>query len=101
MGQLATADTTARPFPDASAHQHAELTYRIIDAPNATFGYDILSAGTLLIHQPSLPGRNGNDGCRTKADAEKLAVFVIGKIRSGVMPPSITRDELLHLRILH
>lgn len=86
-------------FPASSAHANAELTYRIIDAPNGTFGYDILSNGRLFVHQTNLPGMPGIEGCRSQADAEKLAAFVIAKIRQGQMPPSITPAELDSLQI--
>ena len=46
-----------------------------------------------------MPGLPGAEGCRTKADAEKLAAFVIGKIQKGEMPPSITTEELKTLQI--
>lgn len=79
----------------------ADLSFTVIDAPNGTYGYDILSDGKLLIHQTNLPGQPGNDGCRTKVDAEKLAAFVIEKIKNGTMPPTVSTDELRALDILH
>lgn len=87
-------------FPEAGEHAAAELTFAIIDAPNGTFGYDILSDGKLLIHQTNLPGQPGNDGCKTKADAEKLAAFVMEKIKKGEMPPTVSSTELQELRII-
>ncbi|MBK6540904.1 MAG: DUF4907 domain-containing protein [Flavobacteriales bacterium] len=89
--------STAAQFPTASAHAGAALTYRIIDAPNGTFGYAILSDGELLIQQTNMPGQPGVEGCRTKADAEKLAELVIGKIRHGEMPPTVSNEELKNL----
>jgi hypothetical protein len=89
----------ATQFPTAAEHTQAELTYRIIDAPNGTYGYDILSDGRLFVHQTNLPGLPGNEGCRTKADAETLAAFVIAKIQRGEMPPSVTTEELDSLKI--
>ena len=91
---------TAAAFPDAVEHASAALTFSIIDAPNGTFGYDILSDGKLLIHQTNLPGQPGNDGCKTKADAEKLAAFVMEKIKNGEMPPTVSSTELQELRII-
>jgi hypothetical protein len=85
---------SAAQFPSASEHADAVLTSTIIDAPNGTFGYDIFSNGKLFLHQTNLPGQPGNSGCKTKADAEKLAAFVIGKIKKGEMPPTVTTEEL-------
>lgn len=89
----------AAQFPSATAHATAALTYRIIPAPNGTFGYDILSDGQLLIHQTNLPGRAGNEGCRTREQAERLAQLVITKIQRGEMPPTVSQEELKTLVI--
>ncbi len=88
------AASSAAQFPSASEHADAVLTSTIIAAPNNTFGYDIFSNGKLFLHQTNLPGQPGNEGCKTKADAEKLAAFVIGKIKKGEMPPTVTTEEL-------
>ena len=98
-GQLPdTANATQ--FPAASEHSNAVLTSTIIDAPNGTFGYDVFSDGKLFLHQTNLPGQPGNEGCKTKADAEKLAAFVIVKIKKGEMPPTVGTTELNALGIL-
>ncbi len=86
-------DSVAR-FPGAGEDSTAAITFSVINAPNGTFGYDILRDGKLLIHQTNLPGQPGVEGCRTRADAEKLAAFVIDKIKKGEMPPTVTTDEL-------
>jgi len=87
-------------FQDAAGGMSAALTYSIIGAPNGTFGYVILSDGKLLIRQTNLPGQSGVEGCRSKADAEKLAAFVVKKIQKGEMPPTVTTDELEQLDLL-
>ena len=76
------------------------LTSAVIAAPNGTFGYEIKSDGKLLIHQTNLPGQPGVEGCRTKADAEALAAFVMVKIKEGQMPPTISTEELKGLGLL-
>lgn len=87
-------------FPKASQYANSKLTYKIIPAANKTFCYDILADGRLMIHQPSAPGLPGNEGFKTKKDAEKVAGLVIEKIRKGEMPPSITREEMQKLDVL-
>lgn len=52
-----------------------------------------------MIHQASIPGKSGNKGFNRKADAQKVAMFVIQKIRKGEMPPTITKDELRNLGV--
>ena len=90
----------AVPFPAASQFANTQLTYKIIPAANHTFCYDVLADGKILIHQPSKPGLPGNEGFKTKADAEKVAQLIITKIKNGEMPPSVTTDELKKLNTL-
>lgn len=75
------------------------LTYTIIINLDRTYGYDILKHGKVMIHQASIPGKSGNKGFNRKADAQKVAMFVIQKIRKGEMPPTITKDELRNLGV--
>jgi len=88
------ANSTSVAFPAANAHSGKKLTARIIDAPNGTFGYEVLSDGALFVRQTNLPGRPGLNGCPTREQAEKLSTLVIEKIQRGEMPPSVTQDEL-------
>lgn len=93
-----TSAQTALPVSDAPAY--ATLTYVITDAPNSTFGYDILSNGKLFVRQTNIPGQPGTSGCATRGDAERLAQFVIDKIQRGVLPPTVTKVELTSLGLL-
>lgn len=87
-------------FPDANQYSKSKFTYKIIKSQNHTYCYDIYSDGRLMIHQPSAPGLPGNEGFKTKADAEKVARLVIRKIKKGEMPPSITPEELKKLKVI-
>ncbi len=98
--QVPDTSTTAQ-FPAAEAHASAVLTYAVIDAPNGTFGYDVFSNGQLLLHQTNMPGQPGVEGCKTKADVEKLAAFVIEKIKKGLMPPTVETEELRTLELIN
>jgi hypothetical protein len=75
------------------------FTYQIIEAPNKKFGYDIYKNKQMLIHQPSIPAFPGNEGFQTKADAVKIAMLVIKKLKRGEMPPSVSRNELIALKV--
>ena len=81
-------------FPDASQFKNRSITTNIISATNNTWCYDILVDGKILIHQPSKPGMEGNEGFKTKVIAQKVAALVIQKIKNGEMPPSVTREEM-------
>ncbi len=73
--------------------------YKIIQAPNNTWGYDILRDNKIFIHQPNRPGLPGNEGFSTKKDAMKVAQLVIAKIKKGEMPPTVSMEELKSLKL--
>jgi len=58
------------------------------------WGYDIAVNGKPYIHQPTIPALPGNNGFKTKEEAEKIAGLVCDKIRKNIMPPSVTPEEL-------
>ena len=83
-----------------NSYAKANLSALIINAPNNTYGYDILLDGKMMIHQPSIPAMPGNEGFKTKADAKKTAELVISKIRKGEMPPTVSVEELKKLKVI-
>jgi hypothetical protein len=93
-------DSSVAKFPEAGAYANAKLTYKIIDAPNHTFCYDVYADSRLLIHQTSIPAMPGNEGFKTKGDAEKVAELVIDKIKKGEMPPTVSIEELKKLKVI-
>lgn len=78
----------------------AEISIRIISSDKRTFGYDILINGKPLVHQPSIPALSGNEGFTTKEKAQKVAEFVVKKIRENEMPPTVTIDDLNNMGVL-
>jgi hypothetical protein len=81
-------------FPNSESFKNAKLTYKIISAPNNTWGYDIFKDGTICIHQNSIPGVAGINGFTTKEKAEKVAQLVVTKIQKGEMPPTVSQEEM-------
>jgi hypothetical protein len=77
------------------------LKYVIINNSETGFGYNIVEGNHIMIHQPSVPGLQGNKGFTTGEDAAKVALLAINKIHKNIMPPTITRRELdsLHIRL--
>ena len=75
-------------------------SFKILPANNGTWCYDIFKKGKMLVHQINIPGLPGNDGFKSKSDAEKVARLVIKKLKTGEMPPTVTIDELKHLKVL-
>jgi hypothetical protein len=87
---------------DFKVHNWSEVSFsfKTIKSVNNTWGYDIYKGDKLYIHQASIPGLSGNDGFKSKTDAEKVAQLVIGKLKKGEMPPSVSKDELGMLKVL-
>lgn len=79
----------------------SKLTVKVFENKEGIsgFGYDVLSDGKTLIHQPHLPAVSGNKGFSTKEDAEKTAALMLMKIQKGIMPPTISIEELDSLNI--
>lgn len=75
------------------------LRYTIIPVTSNQYGYDIFVNDRLRIHQPTIPGLPGSTGFKSKSDAKKVALFVMNKINKGIMPPTITQEELKNLGI--
>ena len=59
-------DSNGAKFPEAGAYANTKLTYKIIDAPNHTFCYDVYADDRLLIHQTSIPAMPGNEALKQK-----------------------------------
>jgi hypothetical protein len=68
--------------------------------PNKGFGFNIFLNSKLLIHQPFIPGIQGNKPFRTASDARKTGRLMIRKIERNIIPPTITEAELDSLRIV-
>jgi hypothetical protein len=90
----------ATKFSSDTVLSKAKITYKVIDAANNTFGYDIYVDGHLLIHQNTIPGVPGNKGFTTAKQAERIAKLVIKKINAGQLPPTVTREELKKLKVV-
>jgi hypothetical protein len=74
--------------------------YKIISSFSNTFGYDIYKDGKLYIHQPTIPALNGNKGLADTTKAGSTARFVITKIEAGIIPPSVTVEELRKIKVI-
>jgi hypothetical protein len=93
-------EISAATLPETNAYANTTLTYKIIDAPHHTYGYDVFGDGRLMFHQTNVPALPGNEGFSTKEDATKVALLVIDKIRKGEMPPTISINEMKTLGVI-
>jgi hypothetical protein len=81
-------------------YTNVEITTKIIPSANNTFGYGILLYGKPLVHQPNIPGLPGNEGFMTQERAQKVADFVVKKIRKHEMPPTVSIEDLNTMNVL-
>ena len=63
------------------------------------WGYQIRQNGKLLLDQPNIPGRPGNAGFQSQADAQRVAELVKTKLQAKVFPPTVSEDDLKNLNI--
>ncbi len=92
--------STAQESQTASAQTGQNITYEIIPEQNNTFGYDISVNGKKLIHQEHVPAMPGTLGFKTAAQAQKVAEFLIQKMKKGEGLPAISPAELNQLGVL-
>ena len=81
-------------------YANAQISTKIIPSVNKTFGYEILLYGKTLVRQPGIPSLPGNEGFSTKERAQKVADFVVKKIRKNEMPPTVTIEDLNKMGVL-
>lgn len=58
------------------------------------WGYDILINGKLYIHQPIIPGVQGNRVFSSEEKAREAGELIVSKIRNNILPPSVSVEEL-------
>ena len=97
--KLSTSKPENEPVPQV-VNVNSQLSYKITNTANHTFCYDIFCDGKKAIHQMSIPGLPGNEGFKTKSNAEAVALLVISKIQRGEMPPSVSIDELKKMKVI-
>ncbi|MGI8951066.1 MAG: DUF4907 domain-containing protein [Chitinophagaceae bacterium] len=87
-------------FQAANQFSTSNLTYKIIDAPHKTYGYEIYVNDKKIISQSSVPALPGNEGFKSKVAAIKVAQLVIQKLQKGEMPPILTIEEMRKLNAI-
>jgi hypothetical protein len=77
-----------------------EYTYLTVQNQNSEWGYQLFKDGQLMINQQNIPAVQGNKGFSSKNDAEKIARFILEKVKKGEFPPTISVEELDSLGVL-
>jgi hypothetical protein len=76
------------------------FSVNIIFSDTLGYGYEILNDGKLYIRQPIIPAIPGNHGFKTQADAQKVGNRVKEKLEKGIMPPTVSIDELKKMKVI-
>jgi Domain of unknown function (DUF4907) len=63
------------------------------------WGYDICKDNKLLIHQPNIPAIEGDRGFSSEQKAISVANLMIQKLQNGIMPPTLSIEELDSLKV--
>jgi hypothetical protein len=64
------------------------------------FGYKILKDGKMIINQMNIPAVQGNKGFPSQESAMKTGELMLNKIKKGVFPPTISKEELDSLGVI-
>jgi hypothetical protein len=95
QSKTAHSPAATQKVPLTGADAYAVYSYRLYNAPNNTFGYDILKNGKLVYHQYVLM-LVSNEGKRifaSKPQTERSAMIAIAKIKNG-QKPDLSSEEL-------
>ncbi len=99
--QNSTSNSSAPQEPQAATAPVAQnITYEIINVKDNTYGYEISVNGKKLIHQEHIPAVSGTLGFKTAEQAQKVAEFLIEKMKKGESLPAISPTELNQLGAL-
>lgn len=80
-------------------YEHSEIIAVTIEGEEG-FGYDIFVDGRPYIHQTNIPAVGGTAGFKSESDAQAAAELVISKIRQGILPPTVSIEELQALGVI-
>lgn len=77
------------------------LSLKITNSQPTGFGFEILQGTSMLIIQPHIPAIQGIKGFETEEQAAVIGNYMIYKINNGIMPPSISVQDLDSLEIVY
>lgn len=80
-------------------YQNSEITVNTFKEETG-WGYEVLIDGNVYVHQPNIPAVGGNKGFKTEADARATGDLAAEKIHEGIIPPTISTEELKSLGVI-
>lgn len=89
-------------MPEPADSTEKAPTYEVVAVEVATgaYGYNILQDGKVFIKQDVVPSLQGNKHFSTEEDAIKVGEFVANKLRNGIMPPTISPEDIESLGVV-
>lgn len=78
-----------------------DYSAKAIFSPDHGWGYQILNHDELYINQPHIPAIPGNNGFDSEDKALTTAQFVIYKLNNGIVPPTVSPEELDSLGVMN
>ncbi|MFN0189155.1 MAG: DUF4907 domain-containing protein [Bacteroidia bacterium] len=81
------------PTTDSTTSHFSMHTFKNADGLEG-YGFDIYQEGKMMIHQNSIPAIQGNKGFNTEEDAKAVGALMLYRISNGIMPPSISIEDL-------
>lgn len=81
------------PVSDSSSSHFSMHTFKNAEGLEG-FGFDIYKEGKMMIHQNSIPAIQGNRGFNTEEEAKAVGGLMLYRISNGIMPPSISIEDL-------
>lgn len=83
----------SRRHEDRNNVQSDSIQIKIFEI-NDGYGYEIFLHQEKVVYQPTVPVIEGNTNFPNQEFARETALLVSSKIRAGVIPPSISSEEM-------
>lgn len=80
-------------------YENSEITVDTFEEDTG-WGYEVLIDGNIYVHQPNIPAVGGNRGFKSEADARTIGNLAVEKIKKGIIPPTISSEELKTLGVI-
>jgi len=77
----------------SNPYANSEITYEIFETEDG-FGYEVSIDGQAYVRQSNIPAVTGNKGFENREDASLVAEIMMQKIKEGILPPTVTLEEL-------
>ncbi len=86
---------------DEHSNRESTSTYRYEIMHDQTgYGYQIFDGQQLIVSQPHIPAIQGLKGFQSQHDAEKVAELMLQKLNKGIVPPTVSIQEMRDLGIV-